>query len=482
MRWVCFLLLSVLAWGQDLHGKRPERFVIRNVMVVDGSGAPAAGPRDVTVESGVIAEVGFHNPRVPPAAGVPVIDGKGRYLLPGLINIHAHIHEERAGRPMPLAYSMKLWLACGITTIRDVASDYAKTSVYRAQSAKNEMVAPRIFVYPVFNQRPTPKTPDEARARVRDLKAKGADGVKFFETPRDIMAALLDEAHRQGMRTAHHAGVAESNAWDDIKGGTTTIEHWYGIPDAAVDGVQNFPATYNYANEVDRFRYAGRLWREAKPERLAQVLDGMVKANVGWVPTLNIYEASRDLMRYQNQPWFQEFLHPGLAEYFKPNPANHGSYFLGWTSTDEAYWKENYRLWMAAVREFGRKGGVIGIGEDAGYIYNIYGFGMLRSLELHQEAGFHPLEVIRQATANNAALLGQETKLGRVRAGFAADLILVNGNPLEDFKLLYPGGSERIVEGKTVRTGGIEWTINDGVCYHAPTLAKELKALVAAAQ
>lgn len=482
MRWVCFFLLSVFVWGQDLHGKRPERFVIRNVMVADGSGAPAAGPRDVTVENGVIAEVGFHNPRVTPPAGVPVIDGRGRYLLPGLINIHAHIHEERAGRPLPLEYSMKLWLACGITTIRDVASDYTKTSVYRAQSAKNEMAAPRIFLYAVFGQRPVPKTPEEARVRVRELKAKGADGVKFFETPRDIMAALLDEAHRQGMRTAHHAGVAETNAWDDIRGGTTTIEHWYGIPDAAVDGVQNFPATYNYANEVDRFRYAGRLWREAKPERLAQVLDGMVKANVGWVPTLNIYEASRDLMRYQNQPWFQEFLHPALAEYFRPNPANHGSYFLGWTSTDEAFWKENYRLWMAAVREFGRKGGVIGIGEDAGYIYNLYGFGMLRSLELHQEAGFHPLEVVRQATANNAALLGQETKLGRVRAGFAADLILVNGNPLEDFKLLYPGGSERIVEGKSVRTGGIEWTIKDGVCYHAPTLVKELRALVAAAQ
>ena len=104
----------------------------------------------------------------------------------------------------------------------------------------------------------------------------------------------------------------------------------------------------------------------------------MVKAHVAWVPTLDIYEASRDLQRAQNQPWFAEYLHPTLAEYFQPNPANHGSYFLGWTSTDEMYWKENYRLWMAALREFDRRGGLIGMGDDAGFIYQMYGFGLIR--------------------------------------------------------------------------------------------------------
>ena len=183
--------------------------------------------------------------------------------------------------------------------------------------------------------------------------------------------------------------------------------------------MQNFPSTYNYNNETDRFRYAGHLWREANPESLGKVLDGMVKANVAWVPTLDIYEASRDLQRAQNQPWFAEYLHPTLEEYFSPNPANHGSYFIGWSSTDEMYWKENYRIWMAALREFDRRGGLIGMGDDAGFIYQMYGFGLIRSMELHQEAGFHPLKIIQQATGNNAKILGQEEKLGRVRAGFS---------------------------------------------------------------
>ena len=71
------------------------------------------------------------------------------------------------------------------------------------------------------------------------------------------------------------------------------------------------------------------------------VLDSMVAHHVAWVPTLDIYEASRDLQRARTQPWFTDYLHPTLEEYFRPDPSNHGSYFFGWTSTDETYWKEH---------------------------------------------------------------------------------------------------------------------------------------------
>ena len=74
---------------------------------------------------------------------------------------------------------------------------------------------------------------------------------------------------------------------------------------------------------------------------------------------------------------------------------------------------------MDAVREFGRKGGLITTGDDAGYIYSIYGFGIARELELHEEAGFHPLEVIEHATWNGARLLGLDDRLGKVREGFS---------------------------------------------------------------
>jgi hypothetical protein len=471
-----------------VSGKRLKRVVVRNAMVVDGSGKPASGPYDIVVDNGIITQIVGLDPvavaegtarRVP--KGDLDIDATGKYVLPGLINLHGHAHDGRAGKAMPIEYVMKLWLACGITTVREAWAS-KKELGFRDQTAANTLAGPRIFAYGGFPG-PNQNTAEQVRQRVRDLKADGFDGIKLYTMDRDLMAAMMDEANKLGMRVMHHVGVEETNALDDIKFGTTSIEHWYGIPDAAIEsGRQNFPSDYNYNDEVDRFRYAGRLFREANWDRLMKVLDGMAEKGVAWNPTLVIYEASRDLQRAQTQPAFAEYLHPVLEEYFRPNPANHGSYFIGWSSTDETFWKENYRIWMKAVYEFERRGGVVGTGEDAGFIYQLYGFGLLRELELHQEAGFHPLKVIQHATSNGAKILGKEGTLGRVRVGFKADLIVVNGNPLENFKVLAPTGTDMVKDGKVVRGGGIEWTIKDGIPFHVPTLSKEIRDMVAAAK
>ncbi|MFL6230804.1 MAG: amidohydrolase family protein [Pyrinomonadaceae bacterium] len=478
------------AKSNPVPGRRYSRLVIRNALVIDGNATPVSGPYDIVVEGDTIREMIALDPVSVrsgvgrrPAAGEAEIDATGKYVMPGLINLHGHVQDERGGAAQPLDYELKLWLACGITTVRDVGSDTRRTLELKRRSDAGDVVAPRLFVYAVWSQPDTPKTVEAARGRVRELKAMGADGLKFFAMDRDLMAAAWDEAHKQGLRIAHHAGVAETNAWDDVKFGTTSIEHWYGIPDAAIEsGVQNFPPEYNYSDEVDRFRFAGHLWREANWDKLMKVLDAMIERGVAWDPTLDIYEASRDLQRAQTQPWFADYLHPTLEDYFRPDPGHHGSYFLGWTSIDETFWKENYRLWMAALREFDRRGGLIGAGEDAGFIYQMYGFGLIRELELKQEAGFHTLKVIQQVTGNNAKILGQENRLGRVRPGFAADLIVVNGNPLENLKVLYPVGVDIVKDGKQIHTGGVEWTIKDGRPYHAPTLLADVKEMVAKAR
>jgi hypothetical protein len=485
-------LTSAVAGAQrpPVHGVRPARLIIRNATVVDGNGTPAKGPFDIVVEGNTITDMvpldavaASRNPgnrRVRADANTAEIDATGKYVLPGLINAHAHLQDERAGTPQPIAYELKIWLASGITTVRDVGSPTPKALAWRDSSAKGTLAAPRIFVYPQFGR---PTNGDSARARVRSLKAQGVDGIKLLGIDRDIMQVMEDEAHKLGLRIAHHVGVEETNAWDDIHFGTTSIEHWYGIPDAAIlDKVQSFPSYYNYNNETDRFRWAGHLWREADPKRLDMVLDSMVARHVAWVPTLDIYEASRDLQRAQTQPWFTDYLHPTLADYFKPDPANHGSYFFGWSSTDETFWKENYRIWMNAVREFERKGGLVGAGDDAGFIYQMYGFGLIRELELHQEAGFNTIKVIQHATGNNARILGKEDELGRVRQGYRADLIVVNGNPLENLKVLYATGVDDVKDGRVAHTGGVEWTIKDGIPYNGPTLMREVKDIVAKAR
>src|ERR1700678_2134679 len=266
-RFTCVCAAAFLAAGfaaaqAPQSGQRVRRLLIHNATVIDGNGTPASGPKDIVIENNLITQV---TPLDPRAQADAVIDATGKYVLPGLINNHAHLQEERGGKPQPIEYELNIWLACGITAIRDVGSPTPRALELRKMSAEGEIAAPRIFVYPMLGP---VRNPEEARARVRSLKQMGADGIKILGIDRDNMQAMEEEAHKPDiqLRIAHHAGVEETNAWDDIRFGTTSIEHWYGIPDAAIeDGGQHFPSSYNYNNETDRFRYAGHLFREADP-------------------------------------------------------------------------------------------------------------------------------------------------------------------------------------------------------------------------
>ncbi len=479
---LAFLLEVTVTHAQNKspqHGKRVENLVIINALMIAGNATPAEGPVDIIIKKNRILRITRAKPMGEYANFDAIIDGKDKYVLPGFINMHGHLQDERAGKFMPFEYQYKLWLGAGVTTIRDLGSDYDKALAEKRKSAANEIAAPRMWLYMWC---PGGDNETEIRNKVRELKAKGADGLKCHQMDRFTFGIVADEAKKLGLKIAHHVGVEDANAWDDIKAGTATIEHWYGIPDAALDGVQNFPADFNYNDELHRFRYAGRLWREANPEKLQKVLQAMVDAGVAWDPTLCIYEASRDLQRAITQPCFKDYLHPSLKAFFTPNPEYHGSFFFGWTNTDEVFWKENYRLWMKTLRNFANMGGVITTGEDAGFIYQMYGFGYLRELELHEEAGFHPLEVIQQATSNGARVLGQAHELGRIKPGYLADVLVIDGNPLANLHILFPTGIEATLDEQRQGHGGIEWTIKDGIPYHAPTLFSEVREIVKTAR
>ncbi len=484
------------AAAPSMHAKPARRLVITNTMVIYGNAKPAYGPVDIVVQDGLISYIG--SAPTARSASDTIIDGTGKYVMPGIVNTHMHWHEERQpGIAQPIQYERNLYLAAGVTTAREVGGDFDKSKQWQAESNAHTIVAPRILVYPFVSKGRT-GAPAEIRQWIRDIKQRGADGLKIIGVDRDQLDAIMDEAHKLNMRTAAHIAVEETTAKDFAELGVTSIEHFYGVADAAIDGIQAFPPDMNYANEVHRFARAGDLYAQADPEKLHKIIDLMVAKHVAWDPTFSIYEASRDLVRAQNQPWFRDYLHPSMDEYFKSSVENHGSYFFGWTSTQEANWRQQYRIWMSAVREFANKGGMVTTGDDAGYIYSMYGFGISRELELQQEAGFHPLEVIEHATWNGARLIGMDDRLGKVREGFLADLLVVNGNPLENLKVLSPYGTDvMLLNGKPVsndtavargdrvvngRGGGIEWTIKDGIPYHVPTLMREVKEMVAKAR
>lgn len=473
---ILFILNVQLCFAQtpEIHNQKHDELLITNAIIVAGVGTPAEGPYDIHIKNGTIHTMkSSHNNHDLRKKITHQIDAKGDYVLPGFINMHAHMMDTRAGIDMAQPYQYYLWLASGITTIRDVGSDLEKSLLEKQKSAAHEIIAPRMFLYPGIwgNHQAT-----DVKQIIKEYHKKNVDGLKFGMMDKQTFMVASKQANKLGLPVANHVGVEDMTAWDNMAAKTTSIEHWYGVPDAALKGVQKFPADMNYSNELHRFRYAGRLWRETDATKLDAVLEGLAKAGVAWDPTLVIYEASRDLQRATTSPWFKDYLHPGLEKFFKPNADSHGSFFWGWTSTDESYWKENYQIWFKALKSFEEKGGIITTGEDAGFIYQVFGFGYLRELQLHQEAGFHPLEVIKHATVNSAKVLGQADKLGQVRVGYTADLVIVNGNPLADLTVLFPRNIKPITSDES--TGGILWTIKDGIPYHAPTLLQSVRDMV----
>ena len=258
------------AGGTEQSGPYPS-LEIRDVTVIDGSGAPAFGPVNIFIKGNRID-------RVVPADSISrrekdeegtgkkaqkapdrVIEGKGMYVMPGLIDVHIHIN---LSKDVPAEYIYKLLLGHGVTTVRTFNvgnDDPAGMVAEKKKIAANQIIAPRMYVYPFWGRGDDPRysNPEGARQIVDEWHALGVDGVKIIGKPGlwpDVFHAIADEARKDGMGVAVHIGqdgVYPMNAVEVASEGASTIEHHYGYPESsyANQTIQNLPPGYNYSSD-----------------------------------------------------------------------------------------------------------------------------------------------------------------------------------------------------------------------------------------
>ncbi len=492
-------LPQIQAAPDRTEGEGPfARLILRGATLIDGTGAPPFGPVDIVVEGNRIVDivsVGAPDVAINPSRRPPVRDGdevldlEGHYVLPGFVDLHGHLGGRAQGTPAE--YVLKLWMGHGITTSADPGSGNGIGWMleHQRRSESNEIVAPRLLPSAGFGQGwdgPI-ATPEEAREWVNEIADVGSHGIKFFGLRPDIMAAALNEAAKRGLYTTMlHAqlNVGWMDVIDSARLGLTSMQHWYGLPEALFTDrtLQHYPLDYNYNDEQDRFSEAGRLWQQAAPpfsDHWNAVMDELLEIDFTMVPTFVAYETTRDFMRMARAEWHEEHTIPSLWRFYEPNRIAHASYWFYWGTEEEVAWKENYRLWMTFINEYKNRGGRVAIGTDSGYSYNLYGFSFVREMELMREAGFHPLEVIQTATLKGAEALGVADQVGTIEIGKMADFVVVDENPLANLKVLYGMGAVKLtLDNEVVRVGGVKYTIKDGIIYDAKQLLADVRRIV----
>ena len=505
-----FALLVLATYGSTLTAQTRsddaregpyDRLVIQNAMVIPGHGGPAYGPADIIIEGDLISEIISYNGATGrPASqgnrpGDRVIDATGMYVMPGIIDLHAHIRSAE----LPLQYVYNLKLAHGVTTmVNGTGRGWSEGLEQSELSNRNEITAPRMFPIkewgpprsrdpghaPPFAEMEAWHDPAQAEELAQEVLADGAHVVRIGSLAwnADLFGAVAQAIDAAGGVTTVHlppSDVPVVNAVRAAELGVTMIEHHYGYPESSLgSGLQAYPADFNYMDEAQRFREAGRVWGDANDEVLfGEVVDRLVASGVAMVPTMSAYESNRDINRSMGLPWHDLYTHAQLIDWYYANPAYHASHHWDWTSDDERMWSSVYHKWQRLIEEFHDRGGNLSYGVDDPYLWNTSGLGNVREMELMHEAGLHPLEVIRAATRSSALTLKQPD-LGLVQIGFKADLAIVDGNPLKNLRFLYSFGALDREHGEIFRRGGVRWTIKDGVVFDNAILIEEVLRMV----
>ena len=373
-------------------------------VVVQGGRVSAMGPSDRV--------------KVPPGSGR--IDGRGKFLMPGLAEMHAHIPSGEQPDSI-IERTLFMYVARGITTIRGMLG-HPEHLELRTRAARGELLSPTIYTSgPSFNGNSVP-TPEAAARMVTEQKAAGYDFLKIHPGIRsEVFDTLAATARRAGIHLAGHV-PEEVGLQRALAAGYITIDHLDGYVEAMARGGTSEESAFfglNLGERLDQSRMPA-LVRATKDARVWNVPTQVLMENLVPSVSLDVLQ-QRPEMRYvsrETQSKWAEVKRSMLKE-------------TGSTPASVAKTMDVRRKLIKALHQAGA--GLL-LGSDAPQIYNVPGFATHRELESLVGAGLTPYEALETGTRNIAAFFGTLPTTGTIEVGKQADLILLDANPLNDIR------------------------------------------------
>ena len=429
MKNITAVLLLLVAGAAVARESPGQALAFTHVTVIDATGSPAQPDMTVVVAGKRVIELGQSGAvHLPPHA--IVIDARGKYLIPGLWDMHVHTvfgdwlpRNERVTLP--------LFVANGITGVRDMGSDLDVVKQWRAQIEAGTLLGPRMYIAGPMLDGPVPRFPSSApvanaadgRRVVDELKAEGVDFIKIQSLiPRDGYFAAADEAKKIGITFVGHVPDAV-RASEASNAGQKSIEHFTGI----------FEGSSTIEDQlIVGPKSLGRNVSTFDSERARKLIELMAKNQTWQVPTLvwergqwliDDIDLSHDpLTKYAPKAWTEStwpMFVKAIVSDMDTDPLPVRKHF--------------FQMELDMTLAMFRAGVPFMAGTDTAAGVHIFpGFSLHQELALFVQAGLTPMQALQTATRNPAQFMGRLADMGTVEKGKFADLVLLDANPLED--------------------------------------------------
>ena len=442
-------LLLILLVGRQTPARPQTRLVLTHVTVIDASGAPPQRDMAVVITGDRITEMGkFGKVHVPKNA--EVVDETGKFLIPGLWDMHVHWTAEKY---------LPLFIANGVTGIR-LMWGLLIHHQWREKIEQGTLLGPRMVIASPIVDGPNPFWPgsmavgneDDARRAVTKVKLDGADFVKVYSRlPRDAYFAIADEAKKQGIPFEGHVPFSVT-AEEASDAGQKSFEHLFGVlPACSVRGDElnkairdDLAESLASSTRLDfelgrRFRRLSHVELDSYSTEKAAALFARFKKNGTWqCPTLTVNRsyAYLDDQAFRNDPRLK-YVPIGIKSDWEPG---RDPTLVGRTPEDVAFARNEFQKFLEVTGAMQRAGVGILAGTDVLNPFCFPGFSLHDELALLVQAGLTPMEALQSATLNPARFLGKEKELGTVATGKIADLVVLDADPLDDI-----GNTRKIV-------------------------------------